>query len=358
MNEKLFGIAFKHGGMDKFSDALIADFYKIGCVDTKLNYLAYALSRMAEHDLDANVLIFGFARIGKSTLLLQFIRKIYSFRLGYMAYYPNKNNHFKGKIDQWLIDQEFVHNHLVYDSKQSLKDIFKKYQKEVIGSDEGYLTADRRESMGGQSIKLTQVVNAYAYCRNINFTLIQNLSDIDKRYVEKSNVAVMITERSGALVFAKNQNFPIIKSYYGFERFIDDPDLIANYDTGKHNFKRLKSFISTLSWRKLAKLDANGDIDMATANPFYKTYIKEKKLWTGNITEQSEEIAPVIDTKKPNSATCLRCGYMWTLKRAGTPAYCPKCNRHDWDNKETPHIEDTQQAHNKELSDIISKVQQ
>jgi ribosomal protein L32 len=249
---------------------------------------------MPEYDLDYNGLVIGFARIGKSTLALQEYRRKYAFDM--------KVDDLS-LADDYLIQHKFASENIAYSKKQDVKAMFRKGN---IGDgflfDEGYLLADRRESLDRAQVRISQLVNFYANRNRCIETCFQNLSDCDRRWFSKANAIQVIVERGHALLFCGSKNFALFKDLYGFERFVDNPNLLgADYESGVYRLRRLSSYVCDLHWSPLdncrtcghAKHQSHvcmcGCKDYVVDNNFMGEYLKVKGEFQSQLEFEAEE---------------------------------------------------------------------
>lgn len=280
--QNLFSLV-KKKNPEAFIERLLAEYKYTGVQHSNNNLLCFCISQAYKFDLDVNILNIGFARIGKSTLFYQQSRRVFAFRNGFKTL---------AESDVWLIKRNFSSENVVYSSNQNLRKMLKEKEQDMIGSDEGYLTADKREAMVERNIHLGQDINAFANKNNIFCTSIQNLADLDTRFINKANIIQLITERGTALVYCKGKNFPIMKDSFGFERFIKYPRLLSNLELGSHHLKKLPSFIFEIKYAPLDNCQScshynhNKKIcalckcsNYIIENALFETYIKNKKIW-------------------------------------------------------------------------------
>jgi hypothetical protein len=211
---------------------------------TPLNYTAFNLAMIPSFDLESHIIIIGSARSGKSTLLLQFTRRIYSIWLNIPLSEVNKR----------LIDIDWLFNNYIYTMKQT-NSVFQKQHKSVIGIDDAYFIADKRQNMSNPNIQFTHLINGLASHNNIVFTLIQNLTDLDTRIVSKSPLLILDYGRGVALGYTKQQNFPIIKSSYDFEIFERYPRLLSNEDVALELLRSRTGYTCNYSWSAFKEND-------------------------------------------------------------------------------------------------------
>jgi len=204
---------------------------------SNLNWLAFTIMKMDGYGLDFFGDVVGFAQSGKSTLTFDLIKRGLCFK----AKTP-----YSDAIKKELTD--IVSNFTAYNEKDNLDEKFKTHRNTYFWYDEGYLNADRRQSMQGQQIGLSHQININAKNHNKTFLLIQNSSDMDLRFLNKANVFILIKERGSAYVFVRASNYPIIKDYLGFEKFIKNPELLSNTATADFALEGLPSFCFKISW--------------------------------------------------------------------------------------------------------------
>jgi hypothetical protein len=255
--ECLFGTIENYN--DAFADKLLLNYksalYLTKLPDNMFSLYNYCLSEMPKNDLDSNNLIIGFSRIGKSTFTIDACRYIYCFKMLKTLDY----------IDNYLTEYRFINKNFVFNKRQSLEDMIKTKYAEPIVADEGYLIADKRSSMQLEQYKLTETYNTYASNNNIEFTQIQNLTDIDQRYINKANSITLLTARGDANLYSTFKGFAIIKEDYGFDYLQKNSWLLWDRTTGLDSLKIPHSFISNdISWSKMAN------------SPLYNSYTRAK----------------------------------------------------------------------------------
>ena len=204
------------------------------------NLAFYCISEMPKYDLNCNILMVGSARIGKSTHFLHGARRIYSARWKKSL----------DEVDLELINNGWVFDKIIYSKEQGLEPIMKS-KESVIGVDELYFVADRRNSMNTKQVEYTGKINAYASNNNTIFNLIQNLSDVDTRVYSSTNVLYLEYERGRALLYIKSKNFPIIKDTYEFEKFAKNPELLGDMNTALDHLKRIPSYIGEVRYSNM-----------------------------------------------------------------------------------------------------------
>lgn len=250
--DKLFSIA-KTGNRGEFANNLIEQFKPFE--NYKLDFYSYLLSRMPNYDLDSHNLIIGFARVGKSTLALQIIRRMFAYRLNYSL----------DQVDAYMVTNNYVNDNIIYDNSESVQKKIATKTAEPFLIDEAYMVGDRRMSMDYNQIKLGQTINKFAYKNHTIFTLIQNLSDLDVRFLNKANSVIIEYERGKALLFAKEKHFAIIKDTYGFEFYTKHPHLLNGLDKGLFSLKGLPAYVCSISWEQFKN------------NSLYDKYLQNKK---------------------------------------------------------------------------------
>lgn len=241
-----------------------------------LNWYALNLSQLPRYDLDAPTIILGEARSGKSTLTLWLIKRYFEYK------YPQESVY---DIQHRLLD--IVQKHTFFSVDQHTNP-FDAYETPVW-FDESYAVLDRRNSMNQSQIDLTGKLNAYASHKNPVFALIQQLSDLDERVVNKSNV-ILVYERGDAYTFMRHKNFPILKTSI-FERIKKYPYLIRNKMIGKYSLMRLPNYSGCMNWIPLASPDNKADkwipcnldgsqfVEDESNALVYHAYLKEKARW-------------------------------------------------------------------------------
>lgn len=253
--DSLFGLipnkneAFYKDIYDGYAQFLKLDRYS----DVMRNFIPYCIARMKDFDLDFNGLIIGAARGSKSTSMLQYARRIYSwdYKLPLL------------KVDIELIRNGWVNDDIIYSQAQGFTPI-KTHKNAVIALDDAILVSDRREAMNPMQIKFLKYVNFFASNNNRIFSLIQNLEDLDVRTYSKANLVFLTYERGSQFVYMKNQNFPIIRDTFQFEKFKKAPYLLNSPILGHHHLTSLHSFLTEVTF------------DNLQGNSLYDVYYKNK----------------------------------------------------------------------------------
>lgn len=253
--------------------------------ETRLNLNAYCLYRMPDFDLDSFNIGFGFARIGKSTLASQLQKRYYCFR----------NMIPLNEINEWMIKNKILKKTVLHTQKQNSKELINKCREQFIWIDEGYLFGDRRNAMKDQLVQLTHDVNTGADNNNVFIMLIQDLSDLDLRFVNKANSMIGITERSFGLLFSRAKNFSFIKDSYNFEYIQKHQNLFNSYDKGLDTLKKLPSYTYHEEWPELQTFkedelgiperDNAGNKIITWIDDVFKQYKADKQYWKQETTE-------------------------------------------------------------------------
>ena len=245
-----------------------------------LDWYSANLAYLPRYDLEAPTVILGEARSGKSTLTLWLIKRYFEEK------YANEN---RAAVTRRVTD--VLNKHTFYSNEQRINPFVS--EETPIWFDESYLTFDRRRSMEEGNISLTGNLNVFANLKCPVFALIQNLSDLDERIINKSNV-ILVYERGDAYVFMRHKNFPILKTGL-FERIKKYPYLIRNKQIGKYSLVHLPNFAGTLNWIPLAKpdnpldrwagenLDGTPYTEDADNALIYHTYLAQKKRWQASV---------------------------------------------------------------------------
>ncbi len=204
---------------------------KIQLKNTPLNWLSYLLSKGSMYDLDFTLLLFGYARIGKSTLALHIIRRILAFK----EIKPLQ------EIDKEIIEKEILKQILFYDlddldKAKDIKESFRFF-------DEALFVGDKRESMMPNQIKLLKILNAYAKYHNINIIVIQNPMDLDMRLIRKANIIIPIVERGYAQVHIIPKNFPFVNDIFPLTDLSKEVYVFMSSRTGIDRLHSLPSFV-------------------------------------------------------------------------------------------------------------------
>jgi hypothetical protein len=242
--ERIFSLVRKDDQFyDEFINAYLDTLEKLKMKDNKLNFECYCLAKANEFDLDMFVVVIGSARSGKSVLTLQCMIKIYQFRLMVK----------RSQSIKYILENNIVADQIIYSLKQksAFQERFTNSPPSIFVFDDSYLTSDRRKAMTKQILFLSHIENTLANKNHITFMLIQNLTDLDRRFLDKSSSLITVKDRGHGKIFAKNKSYPFIKSYYGFERFEKNPNLLASEDLAEYNQDRMATRCGNISWRDL-----------------------------------------------------------------------------------------------------------
>lgn len=320
-----------------------------------LNFVSFNLANVPLHDLDAQVLIIGQARSGKSTLSLKLLERIYSVKY---------NTPLKSVAD-YIIKKDFFNRNMIYSKNQSL-DIVKRNFKDVIITDEAFLVADKREAMQSANILYTKLINVFANRNNIVLTNMQDFTAIDARISKKANVILLITQRGTAYAYMQKVNLPIVAQPSIFEFFEKNPHFLYDF-TDNINWilqHRVRGFIGIIKWKpyaednplwiayKTAKAKYQADIEIEDTAPYRKketplaTPERKKDLDVAeylppNLAEKykaekekqaaaSQETHAQENVPDPNVYTykCAMCGNIVKVaKGEAVPDKCPNCLR-------------------------------
>ena len=255
---------------------------EIDLQDNLLNFYCYCLSILPKYDLDGNNIIFGDARTGKSTLMILIMLKIYQFQLKLKE---------KEAIDYFLKNN--IHKtDILYTEKDEFKTNIKGKYGIPIGIDEAYLFADRRDAMTEKVKQLSHALNTNADQNLIVLILIQELSDLDSRFVNKAISLIGIDERGSSFLFSRVRFLNILKDYYGFEFMQKHPYLLAEKTSGEYNIKKISGYIGEIHWPDLI----NHPLFIA-----YKAYKKEVKTEDNieyKVYKPNASLKPPIDINK------------------------------------------------------------
>jgi len=315
-----------------------------------LNFISFNLANMPQHDLDAQVLIIGQARSGKSTLSLKLLERIYSV----------KYNIPLGNVENYIIQKDFFNKNMIYSKMQSL-DVVKAAYKDVIITDEAFLAADKRESMNSNNVLYTKLVNVFANRNNIVLTNMQDYTALDFRVKRKSNLILLITQRGTAYSYLQKINLPIVQQPSIFEFFEKNPSFMYDF-TDNINWTlqhKVRGFIGIIRWQpyaednplwiayKTAKAKYQKDIEIEDNYYWYNkrkenaaTKRKEEDLDFSDELPQSlaqkykaaQHVAePQKDDIPATDAYTYKCSFCSTevKVREGDPApeICPQCRR-------------------------------
>jgi len=193
---------------------------------------------MSNYDLDAHVIIVGKARSGKSTLMLQLVRRILSIKQ-MMPY-----SQIDVEVVKWLYEG-FIYNYTQFHKENN---VFKNLYKSIIGIDEAFLIADRRKAMFDVNVEYTEMLNVFANHNNVIFTNIQDLTELDARVIRKSDAIIVIKERGLAYLYVKNTTLPIVRQPSLFEFFEKYPNYLNDIAVATHKLKHIRGYIGIIRW--------------------------------------------------------------------------------------------------------------
>jgi len=244
--------------MTFFADNFLRKYQTLSTKKSNLNLYSYCLAQGADHDIDFVNIIVGANRSGKSSLLYQVARRFYAYRMGFKKLSDS---------DYYLLNEDFNTRNVIYTKSQSMESTFKGIDRGLIGADEMIFQGDRRESMQAANINLYKIITSEASRNNVSMLLIENLSNLDSRFLSKANSILMVLERGRALLFVKEHNFQIIKDP-GFQIFEKQPWLLSNYEAGIYNLKtRIPMYCCEIRWAKFEN------------NLLFDDYKMRKRYW-------------------------------------------------------------------------------
>ena len=218
-------------------------------------YIAFAIHKAKDFDLDMRGLGIGAGRSSKSTKVAGFIRKCILFDE------ISNGARSLGDIDIKLVVEKWVENYVLYKDRMGMIATYKtKYGFHVVG-DDSLLMGDNRRQMETMEVLLTQAMESYADSNATTWLNCQNITLLDPRFIDGSNFVFVTDVRGHLYFFAKEKNLPLIKRTFGFERFQKHPSLLN--DSG---LKTLRSFICDYDFEDLED------------NLFWKSWKENKKL--------------------------------------------------------------------------------
>ena len=289
-------INYKEYGFEDFEDfenSLLNEYEQklktLNLKNSRLNFLAFVYSILSRYDLDNLTIISGFARSGKSTFALQLIKRIYAFRL---------NKTFKDKELRDFLKREFLAKYTFYiPSYNEFSRRFEYENEKIFLVDEGYFSSDKRESMNKEQIDLSKSINAFANRKHITFLIIQFLSDLDLRFINRANILIHIYERGKALIFVKQKSFSYKIDVFGLENYLKGRINVKDKNVLLYLLK--KKSIGIIKWKKLSsrieKIDIEKELKEYSLNEnvffkhkFYDVYLL-LKLYYQNLYSQQKE---------------------------------------------------------------------
>jgi len=278
---------------EEFENALLNEYEnrlkELNLYNSRLNFLAFVYSILPRYDLDNLTIISGFARSGKSTLALQLIKRIYAFRL---------NKSLRDKELMKFLKKEFLAKYTFYiPSYNEFSRRFEYENEKIFLIDEGYFSSDKRESMNKEQINLSKSINAFANKKHITFLIIQFLSDLDLRFINRANILIHCYERGKALIFIKQKSFSFKIDVFGLESYLKGRVNIKEKNVLLYLLK--KKSIGILKWKKLSsrieKIDIEKELREYAVNEnvffkhkFYDVYLL-LKLYYQNLYSKEKE---------------------------------------------------------------------
>lgn len=233
--------------------------------DNFFNFRCYAESQMYKSDLDCTIMKVGSGRIGKSIHTLQELRRVVSFKYKYNL----------KRADSWLVAEGIIPNHVIYDDISVFNEKVGSIRESFFIFDDAIWIGDKRKAMYGELLQITEKITTYGSLDNMYWANIQNLSDIDGRITNKSNIIDLLTERGVSYTYCSPKNVAIIKDSFGFEIFQKKPFLLRGSKVQvDHNLKRIPSFIKKAFTRDMSK-----DVNSIYYNPIYGVYKDNKDKW-------------------------------------------------------------------------------
>lgn len=245
--------------------------------DNFFNFRCYSIAEMYKYDLDCTISKVGYGRIGKSIFTLWELIRIVAFR---------KNLSLK-EAQNWLISQNIVPEHVIYSDLENFDRKVGSIPNSYYIFDDAIFIADKREAMYSSLIKITKKISTFGKLNNIYWVNIQNLSDLDSRFTNKSNIIDVVTQRGLAYTYCSFKNVSIIKDFFGFEIFQKKPFLLRGTELQiEHNLKRIHSYIHKTKWRDMSK-----DPLSSKYNKLYDIYYANKDLWLNENNVQAIDIS-------------------------------------------------------------------
>jgi hypothetical protein len=251
---------------------------ELGLKDKPLNWLSYLLSQGYKQDLDFTILIFGYSRIGKSTLALHIVRRILAFKL---------NKSLK-EIDNYLTSER-LKEILFYDKNdleraKTLKENFRWF-------DEAIFIGDKRESMDTIQINLLKILNAYAKYHNINIIVIQDPLDLDSRLLKKTNIIIPVITRGEAQAHILPKNFSFLKDIFPLKDLASETYTFLNLTAGKNRLRAIPSFVFNLNFKDIADFEVYKRYDAIKDTTYTNKEFKKQE-------EKAIDITSVINILK------------------------------------------------------------
>jgi hypothetical protein len=285
-------INVKNYGFENFEDfenALLNEYQQkikeLHLADKRINFLAFAYSKLKFYDLDGFTIITGFPRAGKSTLALDLTRRIFAFWLN-----TNLREATKYAREKWLWDYVYyIPSHFDFSRK------YEKTREKIFLLDEGYFAGDKRLSMNPEQIKATESINAYANRNHIVFFIIQFSEDLDFRIFKRALAWIHCYERGKALIFTREKSFSFKEDVFNVQKVLK-----ANINT-KEMFEYLlkKRATGILTWKKLNSREEKIDFDKEIINIklgypikhklYYDIYLILKNYYQNLYTSQKEK---------------------------------------------------------------------
>ena len=227
-------------------------------------WTAWVIAHAKDWDLDMRILGLAPSRGSKSTGVARIKRLTTLYDL------YDKGLRTLKDADLFNVLQEWAKKHCFYKNHQGLIDGLKDEYAPDIVSDDALLMGDKRRAMESMQVFITQAMERYAKNNARTYTLWQNVTYLDDRFMDGANIAFDFPHRGTNFVYAKEKS-ALYKTTFGFDRFKKHPRL-AN-ETGRRS---LSSFRYEYDFPDLVKRDEAGKVTYR--NPFWASWENNKDL--------------------------------------------------------------------------------
>lgn len=201
---------------EKFADKYHNIRLTLKLPNTIQNWCGFLESEAIDYDTDANELYLGDARSSKSTLVAQKVEAFTHFKFMLKTHEA---------VDKWLIDCGFLDKNYVW---KGSKNTGKFLYGQIRWYDEMFLAGgDRRGAMSKENKEFSAEKSTNANINNINYYVMQNYSDLDRRIGGKCNLTSLMKRRGKYRMMTAYRPTPIIK-YDAFGKLVDNDNFMLN----------------------------------------------------------------------------------------------------------------------------------
>lgn len=190
------------------------------------SWLSWNIAHGKDHDLDIRITAFAPSRGSKSTGIARIKRYTTMFDL------YEEGARSLSDADLFLVLNEWAKDHCFYDKNPKLMEVLKTERNADIIADDALMIGDKLRTMESWEVFLTQAMERYAKLNPKFYTLWQNATYPNSRFIDGANVAIDFYQRGHAFVFAKKKS-GLVKTTFGFDR-IQKHESLDNEDGRRH----------------------------------------------------------------------------------------------------------------------------